>query len=121
MEQPKVEQPKVEQDKVQMTWKPVAAGVLMIISGALGIANGARAVAGPFPSWFDWVPGFGQSDPGLIAAGVVAIVGGVFALQRKLWPLALAGSILSFPCMGLFGLLSLIWVAQRRREFTGYK
>jgi hypothetical protein len=68
-----------------------------------------------------WFFEAGQVNPGLIAAGVVAIVGGIFALQRKLWPVALTGAILSFPCMGLFGLLSLIWVAQSRKEFIGYK
>jgi hypothetical protein len=34
--------------------------------------------------------------------------------------MALAGSILALPCMGLFGLLSIIWIAQSRKEFAGY-
>ena len=107
---------------MEKTWKPVAAGVLMIIAGAFwGVGGGSGALSDPFSAPFRWFFETGQLNPGLIAAGVVAIVGGVFALQRKLWPMALAGSILALPCMGLFGILSLIWVAQSRKEFAGYK
>jgi hypothetical protein len=92
----------------------------MIIAGAFfGIGSGAEALTELFPPNLWWFLGVTGTDPRLIAAGVVAIVGGFFALQRKLWPLALAGAILSFPCMALFGLLSLIWVAQSRKEFAG--
>jgi len=107
---------------MEKTWKPVAAGVLMIIAGAFwGVGGGSGVFHDPFSAPFRWFFETGQLDPGLIVAGAVAIVGGVFALQRKLWPMALAGSILALPCMGLFGLLSIIWVAQSRKEFTGYK
>lgn len=106
---------------MEKTWKPLTAGVLMIIAGVLGISKGAEAATGLFPSWFWWFSNVRHLDAGLIAAGIVAIIGGVFALQRKLWPMALAGAILTFPCNWLFGLLSLIWVAQSRKEFTGYQ
>ena len=106
---------------MEKTWKPVAAGVLMIIAGAFwGVGRGSGTLNGPFSAPFWWFFDAGQVNPGIIAAGAVAIVGGIFALQRRLWPMALAGAILSFPCMGLFGLLSLIWVAQSRKEFAGY-
>lgn len=107
---------------MQQTWKPLAAGVLMIIAGAFfGIARAQQQAQSTSPWWFWPFPLASYEDPRLIAAGVIAIVAGVFALQRKLWPLALAGAVLSFPCNGLFGLLALIWTAQSRREFTGYQ
>ena len=107
---------------MERTWKPVAAGVLMIIAGAFwGVGGGSGVLNDPFSQTFWWFFETWQFNPGLIVAGAVAIVGGVFALQRRLWPMALAGSILALPCMGLFGLLSIIWVAQSRKEFAGYK
>ena len=56
----------------------------------------------------------------LIVLGVVAIVGGVFALQRKIWGLALAGAIcaLIVPPGVILGILSIIFVAMGRREFV---
>jgi len=105
---------------MEKTWKPEAAGVLSIIAGALAIRNGVEAAIGISTSqWPGWL-GIGTIDPWLIASGVVAVIGGIYAIRRKIWPLALAGAILAFPGMWLFGLLALIWIAQRRKEFADY-
>jgi hypothetical protein len=53
-----------------------------------------------------------------LAAGVLAIVGGVFALRKKVWGLALtgaiAGTIAFFPC----GIPAIIFTSLGRKEFN---
>jgi hypothetical protein len=51
----------------------------------------------------------------LLAFGIVALVGGINALKRKRWGLALAGSILSLP--GVLGVLAIIFVSLGKKEF----
>ena len=55
----------------------------------------------------------------LIVLGVVAIVGGMYALKRKAWGLALAGTICAFltPPLGFLGLLAIIFVVLGKDEF----
>jgi len=56
----------------------------------------------------------------LTLTGVLGIVGGVFALKRKYWGLALAGAIAGaitfFPC----GIAAIIFVVKSQREFLQY-
>jgi hypothetical protein len=51
----------------------------------------------------------------LLAFGIVALVGGINALKRKRWGLALAGSILSLP--GVMAILAIIFVSLGKKEF----
>jgi hypothetical protein len=46
--------------------------------------------------------------------GILAIVGGVFALRRKAWPIALAGAIGATFCSGVIGIASLIFIIKSR-------
>lgn len=76
---------------MERTWKPTAAGILCIIAGAIGVIPGiALAVFFAFygAGWFGAIIG-----APLIIWGVVAIVGGIYALRRRRWRLALVGSI----------------------------
>jgi len=49
--------------------------------------------------------------------GIVAIVGGLYAMQRKIWWLALAGSIAALFPFWFLGLAPLILIALSRDEF----
>jgi hypothetical protein len=83
------------------TWKTTTAGILAIVAGAVGVIEWVGVAvlgihAGEWKTMGDLLgPG------GIVAAvvaieiaiGIVAIVGGVFALKRKRWRLALAGSV----------------------------
>ena len=121
---------------MERTWKPKAAGVLSIISGAVEIIIGAAVIflrgilSGLGSDWGNWLGGLdGMGDfvaPGmpdimgmissvalvigivLIIFGVIAVVGGVHSIKRRLWGLALAGAILSFPFLPLGGILGLL-------------
>lgn len=87
------------------TWMPIAAGILEIMAGFwmlistlyfLGFALlEARGSLWENLSLRDWIEGM---IPFIISLlGVVALVGGVFALLSRKWGLALAGAIATVP------------------------
>ncbi len=118
-------------------WMPVVAGILDIVSGALGVVMGlfmalnlhvARAIqAAP---WFSphggtlpqmppiFFPGIGLAmGIALIVLGVLAIIGGIFALRTKAWGLALAGAIAGVITGRLMGIVALIFIVLGRKDF----
>ena len=138
---------------MEKTWKPTTAGVLNIISGAVGIGGGIfTIVAGRFinalasaagglgnliNNWIGAVaPGVISLSPDATAAlnaspsvlltigivilvlGALILAGGISAVRRKRWGLALAGSILALPIGGVLGILSIIFVSLGRKEFN---
>jgi hypothetical protein len=83
------------------TWKTRAAGVLAIVSGVLGVTEWVTVAVLEVLA-LGWLPMGSLEGLGAIVAaaftiaiatGIVAIVGGVFALKKRRWRLALAGSI----------------------------
>ena len=81
------------------TWKTRTAGILAIVAGAVGVTEWV-AVAVLEILALGWLPVGGRLGGIVVAAfaiaittGILAIVGGVSALRRKRWRLALAGSI----------------------------
>lgn len=108
---------------MQRPWQPLTAGILDIISGVgmlfvcfcLVLAGGITSVVGNAPSW---VPGllFGMAIPGVLLA-ILSVIGGIFAVQRKAWGMALTGSITAFFCCFIFGIVSIILVSLSRNEF----
>jgi hypothetical protein len=83
------------------TWKTRAAGVLAIVSGVLALTQWVTVAVLEVLA-LGWLPmgnlaGLGALVAAMftiaIGAGIVAIVGGVCALKRRKWRLALAGSI----------------------------
>ncbi len=83
------------------TWKPTAAGILAIVAGGVGAAEWIAVAVLGISVW-GWLSLDSLADlRGILVAliatvitiGIVAVVGGIFALKRKRWGLALAGSI----------------------------
>ena len=113
------------------TWKPAAAGVLELIAGSFQIVGGAAlilfsgAVAAGLP--FCWPNMMGPELPvpliagvglPMVLLGIVAIVGGIVALKRRAWGLALAGGICAlFPPYTLLGIVAIVFVALSKDEF----
>jgi len=113
-----------------------AGGILTIIAGCVGIGTGAwlaliapplgmgGAIAGGMvaPALGALLAGLagllGMIGGAAIGLGVVALIGGIFALRRRLWRLALTGAILAIPCMLPLGILATIFVSKSRREFA---
>ena len=79
------------------TGKPTTAGILSIISGiAIGalvaiVGEDAGAVSGL--AWFG-----GAIGAPLIGIGIVALIGGIYAMRRRAWGFALTGAILAIIC-----------------------
>ena len=119
------------------TWKPTTAGIMTIISGCYGIGVGASVIQGA--SFLNqllgdiWLGGMQVPlDMGGIATaiavfgtvfvvlGAIALIGGIFAVRRRVWGLALAGAILSLPLIPVgtvLGILSIIFLAKSKGEF----
>lgn len=112
-------------------------GILSIVSGVFGILGSGwfflwiymldfmltmpqDPFAPAFPQEFFYIIAIFYGAMGLILAliGALGIVGGVFALKRKKWGLALAGAIAGtvtfFPC----GIPAIIFVSMGKEEFT---
>ena len=104
---------------MERTWKTKTAGILTIIGGITGIVFGAAALVGTgiiaALTGFDWMAGIGG---GLLALGIIALIGGIMTLKRKVWGFALAGAICAmFPLVPL-GVLAIIFVSMGRKEFA---
>ncbi len=105
------------------TWMPTVAGILDIIAGGWGIILAfififigaiARFVPDVPPYLF---PIFTALAFPFIIGGIVAIIGGIYALKRKIWGLALAGSICAFFPSWILGLTAIVLVVLSKKEF----
>ncbi len=99
------------------SWMPAVAGVLTIIAGALSIIGGLvigtigeviGRLLGAYGFWFVGLP--------LLLMGLLAVIGGGFALGRRLWGLALAGAMAAL-IIPLFGIAAIILVVLGKEEF----
>ena len=104
---------------MKRTWKVTTAGILTIIGGIFGIVAGALAlgittIAAEITGLF----GLGAIGGGFLALGIVALIGGIMMLKRKVWGFALAAAICAmFPLVPL-GILAIIFVSMGRKEFA---
>lgn len=115
---------------MKKTWMPKVAGSLSILAGVINLlsafllALGAFIAQGVF-SYFAvpfWMPLnasvilFALGFP-LLVCGILSVLGGVYAMQRKKWSLALTGSILAFFPYCFLGLASTVLIALAKDEF----
>jgi hypothetical protein len=115
---------------MKKTWMPKVAGTLSIVAGVINLFAAfllflvtivVQGIVGfvAIPFWIPFnasVALLALSLPFLVC-GVLAIVGGVYAVQRKKWGLALAGSIMAFFPYCILGLVSVILLALSKEEF----
>jgi hypothetical protein len=122
------------------TWKPTTAGIMSIISGCYGIGIGAllATLGTSFTTTYPFLEPYlgniggipfdisgiglliGALGAGGIVLGVIALIGGIFALRRRVWGFALAGAIVSLPLIPVgtvLGILSIIFLAKSKGEF----
>lgn len=107
-------------------WMPVTAGILSIVAGGGDLLTGLIALAlrhrqvDTYPRYHVFVGTvFGAAGVLWVILAVIAIVGGVFAIRRRAWGLALAGAICAviWPT-SILGILAIIFVALSRPEFN---
>lgn len=119
---------------MKLTWKPIMAGILDIVSGAIGMVGGIYFVI--LSTMFRTIHEVMGLDPlviqqteqlisklfaipfVLVFIGIVSIIGGVYALQRRIWPFALAGAISSCIVFPIFGIPSIIITGLAQEEFS---
>ena len=117
------------------TWKPTTAGILNIVTGAFNVlgaigliiaivvmSGGAYVMHFLPPAEAPFIAP--MIIPILVICLVITIihavfpiVGGVFALQRRKWGWALAGSIIAILGMFPLGVASTIFVSLAKEEF----
>ena len=114
---------------MEKTKKPTVAGIFNIITGALGIIGAIAMFIGFSVVSGGWgIPGLEAIPafvPGIILGtaisslpiAVLALVGGIFAVQRKRWGWALAGSIAAIFSLIILGIPAVILVAISKNEF----
>jgi len=119
---------------MERTWKPTAAGVLSIIAGTIAAVIGFIIVfliwlGGAFLEFFlkiasephQEIPVVASFETGIfiviLIIAALAIVGGIYALRRRIWGLALAGSICALFPLVIPGILAIIFVSLGKREF----
>ncbi len=114
---------------MERTWRPTTGGILCIIAGAMNVLAGLVVTGGlaaigllglgiglPMPLLgLPWLSVLGVP---LVILGIVSIIGGAYALKRRLWGLALAGTILvTITGNLLYGTLAIIFVSLGKGEF----
>jgi hypothetical protein len=114
-------------------------GVLSIVSGAFGILSGLAMIV--FALIFSWLVSFTDSytyNSGVMTAeelgnimgviygviggfvliiGIMALIGGIFAVRRKVWGLALAGAIASVMTFFPVGVVAVVFTSMAKPEF----
>jgi hypothetical protein len=111
-------------------WMPVVAGILTLIAGVtkllafLGVLIAAIFIpASSYSSWGDaphmmwsanWMIAFMVP---LLVLGVLAIIGGVYMLQRRMWGMALAGAIAALLPNTLLGIAAVVLIAISKDQF----
>jgi len=121
---------------MEKTWKPTAAGILSIIGGSAGICLGVLIIllggliglastVGTYlgePALVELMLTIGKmagvAGGVVIALGAIGIAGGICALKRRCWGMALAGPICALRVSGVLGILSIIFVSIGKKEFS---
>ena len=114
---------------MEKTWKPTSAGTLAIIAGIIGIVVGGITIGTVALGGLGGLPGF-ERVPWFLAwatipwgvaqiiFGIIAIIGGNHARNRRSWGRALVGSILAIPLVPPLGILAVIFLALGKNEFS---
>jgi hypothetical protein len=115
---------------MKKTWKPLTAGILDIIWGICGLLGVLVVIF--FAVLFVLNPELDKpaaSEPFGMAAlfwivaafyfvfSAFSVVGGIFNILRKCWPLALIGSVSTFAVVFMIAAVSIAFTAMSKDEF----
>ena len=93
-----------------------AFGILGIASYSIGLGDVSGLGKGDMPPFIPSII-FGMPIPSLIIA-LLALTGGIFALQRKKWRWSLAGAIAAALSFLLLGIPAIVLIALSKDEFV---
>lgn len=97
---------------------PLVGGILIIIASIGYFVSGGLMVAGGAAwSWFDVGGGAVAVVCGavMLVLGILALLGGIYAIQKRNFVMALLAGILTIP--SILGLIGLILIAVSKDEF----
>ena len=114
---------------MEKAWMPLAVGIISMIAGVLGVLRrsvmfvGVNLILPALEAMHLDMPAFvaAFAVPALIAGivfALLAIVGGTYALRRKIWELALTGSIAAVFCSVPLGVVAVVLITLSRKEFA---
>lgn len=103
-------------------WTPLAAGILDLVAGIPALIIGVLFLADAKVSgWLSGVVGFGVLTGTTVVLvtifAVIAIAGGAFAIRKRTWRLALAGSIFAVFCAWIFGIPAVVFTVMGKKHF----
>jgi hypothetical protein len=111
-------------------WMPVVAGILTLIAGVtkllafLGVLIAVIFMPASAYSSLDNAPHMMWSANWMIAImvpllvlGVLAVIGGVYMLQRRMWGMALVGGIAALIPNSLLGIAAVVLIAISKDQF----
>jgi hypothetical protein len=117
---------------MENAWMPKVAGILDIVAGSFGILI-SFFLALWFAVFYYFIPTKASEFHDfpmqfmailmafwgifILAAGILAIVGGIHGLRKKRWALALAGSIAAFFGSSPLGVAAIIFTVLSKKEF----
>ena len=122
---------------MERAWMPKTAGILNIISGAFLLVGGmvvASLLGTPMATavtrYYMYSVGssatitpsvvanvIGILATVLIVPGIVSLLGGIYALRRSVWGLALAGAIFTFFSLPPLAIPAIVFLALSENEF----
>ena len=120
---------------MKTTWKPIVAGILDIIVGVLNVigmfavimfiaaASGGLLALGRMADLIPvWISNVAQGIVVIITMvlgiiGILPLIGGIHAVQRKNWRLSLLGSIIAILTAAPFGITASILLSLSKDEF----
>jgi len=113
-------------EKAGGAWMPLTAGILDLVAGVPALLIGILVAAGlgalgRLIGRLSGVAGvgviMGAIGVALIIFALIAIVGGVFALRKRTWGLALAGSIFALFCAWILGIPAIVFTVMGKKHF----
>ncbi len=103
-------------NNIPRTWKPRVAGILdLVVGGAISVLALVFSVVGIVGSHEGNI--WGPLGILLLPPGALAVVGGICALRRRNWRLAMVCPMFAVPFLGLT-IPAIIFVAQSKKEFA---
>ena len=108
---------------MKRTALPTIAGVINIVIGSLNLLGiigvGIAIIVISSAAGVDVIviPILWSVLVALLILGLPSLIGGIYALQKKNWAIALIGSIASFLIWNIIGLIPLILIIISRDEF----
>jgi len=92
---------------------PLVGGILILLA-SLGYLGGGAVIIGGSAAF--WVGEGVVCGAVMVVLGIISLLGGIFAIQKKYWAIALIGGIFVIP--SVLGLIGLILVAVSRESFS---